>query len=68
MKGQEFQNRINYGCLSRDLGNIRVLGKSLSNEILLITCITITQNSAPGSGARFEIHVPGGAYRLNSDG
>lgn len=44
------------------------LGLYLSREILLITGITITENSMPGAGARFEIHVPGGAYRLNGIG
>ncbi|MDD1693845.1 MAG: PAS domain-containing protein [Methanoregula sp.] len=40
------------------------LGLYLSREILLITGITITENSLPGSGARFEIHIPKGAYRF----
>ena len=42
------------------------LGLYLSREILLITGITISENSLPGSGARFEIHVPQEAYRLES--
>ncbi len=40
------------------------LGLFLSREILGITGITITENSRPEKGARFEITVPEGAYRL----
>ncbi|MFA4850199.1 MAG: PAS domain S-box protein [Methanoregula sp.] len=40
------------------------LGLFLSREILGITGITITENSEPGKGARFEITVPQGAYRF----
>jgi len=41
------------------------LGLSLSREILDITGITIHENGQPGSGARFEITVPKGAYRFS---
>jgi signal transduction histidine kinase len=40
------------------------LGLFLSREILAITGLTITENSVPGKGARFEITVPKGAYRF----
>ncbi|MFA7303836.1 MAG: PAS domain S-box protein, partial [Methanoregula sp.] len=40
------------------------LGLFLSREILSITGITITENGIPGKGARFEITVPKGMYRL----
>jgi len=43
------------------------LGLFLSREILGITGITITETGEPGKGARFEIVVPKGAYRLTSD-
>jgi len=36
----------------------------LSQEILSITGITITETGEPGKGARFEITVPKGAYRF----
>jgi PAS domain S-box-containing protein len=36
----------------------------LSREILSITGMTITENGSPGKGARFEIRVPKGSYRL----
>ncbi|MDD1693743.1 MAG: PAS domain S-box protein [Methanoregula sp.] len=39
------------------------LGLFLIREILGITGIAISENGEPGRGARFEIHVPKGAYR-----
>ena len=48
----------------RGFGKHTGLGLYLSREILLITGITITENSRPGSGARFEITVPNGAWRF----
>ena len=39
-------------------------GLLLSREILSITGITITENGVPGSGARFEISIPSGKYRI----
>jgi len=49
----------------RGFGKHTGLGLYLSREILLITGITITENSGPDSGARFEIVVPEGAYRYS---
>ena len=40
------------------------LGLFLSQEILSITGMTITETGKPGEGARFEILVPDGAYRM----
>ena len=40
------------------------LGLFLSREILSITGMTITENGKEGAGARFEIHVPKGAYHF----
>ncbi len=48
----------------RGFGKNTGLGLFLSCEILSITGITITENSVPGNGARFEITVPGGGYRV----
>ncbi len=42
------------------------LGLFLIREILAITGITITETGTPGTGARFEILVPKGAYRLSA--
>jgi len=41
------------------------LGLFLSREILSITGMTITENGMPGRGARFEITVPKGMWRVN---
>jgi PAS domain S-box-containing protein len=38
-------------------------GLFLSEEILSITGLTIRESGAPGTGARFEIHAPKGAFR-----
>ncbi len=40
------------------------LGLFLSREILAITGSTITETGTPGVGARFEIHVPKGMFRV----
>jgi PAS domain S-box-containing protein len=48
----------------RGFGKNTGLGLFLSREILSITGITITETSMPGGGARFEIVVPRGAYRV----
>jgi signal transduction histidine kinase len=39
-------------------------GLLLSKEILSITGITIMENGVPGRGARFEIGIPRGRYRI----
>ena len=51
----------------RGFGKNTGLGLSLSREILSITGITIRETGEPGKGARFEIAVPKGIYRLNTD-
>jgi PAS domain S-box-containing protein len=43
------------------------LGLALSREILDITGITITETGTPGAGARFEIAVPAGSWRVAGD-
>jgi PAS domain S-box-containing protein len=40
------------------------LGLFLVREILAITNMTIRETGTPGKGARFEIHVPAGGYRI----
>lgn len=49
----------------RGFGKHTGLGLFLSREILSITGITITETGEPGRGARFEILVPKGAYRIS---
>ncbi|MFA4876612.1 MAG: PAS domain-containing sensor histidine kinase [Methanoregula sp.] len=48
----------------RGFGKHTGLGLFLSREILSITGITITENSEPGKGARFEITVAKGMWRI----
>jgi PAS domain S-box-containing protein len=48
----------------RGFGKNTGLGLFLSREILSITGITITETGTPGCGARFEIAIPKGAYRI----
>jgi hypothetical protein len=40
------------------------MGLFLSREILAITGINLTETGPPGTGARFEMKVPRGAYRV----
>ncbi len=49
---------------TKGFGRHTGLGLYLSREILGITGITITENGEPGTGARFEMTVPKGAYRF----
>ncbi len=44
------------------------LGLYLSREILSLTGITIAETGEPGKGARFEMKVPKGAWRMTGDG
>ncbi len=39
-------------------------GLYLSREILAITGFSIEETGEPGTGARFEIHIPKGSYRI----
>jgi PAS domain S-box-containing protein len=48
----------------RGFGHNTGLGLFLSREILAITGMTIAETGEPGSGARFEIAVPRGAWRV----
>ncbi|MDD1702726.1 MAG: PAS domain S-box protein, partial [Methanoregula sp.] len=44
------------------------LGLSIDRKILGITGIAIEETGQPGKGARFEIHIPTGAYRDRAGG
>ncbi len=50
----------------RGYGKNTGLGLTISREILDITGITIRETGVPGKGAKFEMTVPKGAYRLTS--
>jgi len=52
----------------RGFGKNTGLGLFLIREILMITGITIRESGKPGEGARFEILVPKGYYRIPPDG
>jgi PAS domain S-box-containing protein len=60
---EEKKERIFERELRQDAG----LGLYLVREILSITGITIRETGMPGSGARFEISVPEGAYRFSDE-
>jgi signal transduction histidine kinase len=49
---------------NRGFGEHTGLGLFLAREILSITGIMIMESGFPGTGARFEIHVPPGGYRF----
>jgi PAS domain S-box-containing protein len=49
---------------SRGFGDNTGLGLFLAREILFLTGITIKETGTEGEGARFEIRVPEGSYRL----
>jgi len=51
----------------RGFGKNTGLGLALSREILDITGITIKETGEPGQGARFEMVVPKGVWRMNVD-
>ncbi|MFA4876954.1 MAG: PAS domain S-box protein [Methanoregula sp.] len=48
----------------RGYGKNTGFGLAISREILGITGITIIENGMPGKGARFEMTVPKGAWRI----
>jgi signal transduction histidine kinase len=49
---------------NKGFGKHTGLGLFLAREILSITGMTIVETGFPGSGARFEIHVPAGGSRI----
>jgi len=51
----------------REYGKNTGLGLFLAREILAITGIRITETGEPGRGARFEMTVPRGLYRLTNE-
>ena len=53
-----------YEIFKRGVGQNTGMGLFLTAEILAITGITIEENGVFGTGARFEIRVPNGTWRL----
>ena len=52
----------------RGFGKYTGWGLFLAREILLLTGMTIAETGEPGKGARFEIHIPGEAFRKEGSG
>jgi signal transduction histidine kinase len=48
----------------RGFGKQTGLGLFFTREVLAITGLSITETGTPGKGARFEIAVPKGEYRI----
>jgi PAS domain S-box-containing protein len=51
----------------RGFGRNSGLGMFMVREILSLTGITIRETGVPGTGSRFEIVVPNGAFRITED-
>jgi len=60
-----FEKKI---IFDRGFGKNTGLGLAISREILDITGITIKETGEPGKGARFEMTVPKGAWRMAGNG
>ncbi len=57
------EDRVN--LFEKGYGKHTGLGLFLSREILAITGIAITENGKQGEGARFEMTVPNGSFRIS---
>ena len=64
--GTGIEERDKKMIFDKGFGKNTGLGLYLSREILSITGITIAETGVPGKGARFEITVPKGEYRITS--
>lgn len=64
--GGGISNEEKSKIFNRGYGAHTGLGLFLSREILRITGITIEENGVPGEGARFEITIPKGMWRIDS--
>ena len=60
--GVSTENKVQ--LFTKGFGKNTGLGLFLSREILSITGITITETGEPGTGARFEMTIPNGAWRF----
>ena len=74
MRGSQFSAKITVsespksmkeGIFKREYYRNTGYGLFLAAEILSITGLSICETGEPGSGARFEIRVPKGSYRLS---
>lgn len=62
--GMGIESREKENIFRKGYGKGSGLGLFLSREILSITGITIQETGERGNGARFEIHVPDGDWRI----
>jgi PAS domain S-box-containing protein len=62
--GEGVQSEEKEKIFERGFGSNTGLGLFLSREILSITGIAICEAGEPGKGARFEITIPRGMYRI----
>ena len=62
--GSGISNDIKEKIFERGYGKNTGLGLFLVREILSITGITIRETGISGLGARFELHVPDGSYKV----
>jgi len=62
--GSGIPENLKERIFDRGYGTNTGFGLFLIREILDITRITIRETGTPGAGARFEITVPAGAYRI----
>ncbi len=62
--GQGIPNADKPYIFNRGFGKNTGLGLFLACQILSITAITITETGEPGKGARFEMTVPEGMWRI----
>jgi signal transduction histidine kinase len=66
--GLGISDEVRKNLFRRGYGNHTGYGLFLIREILAISGLTISENSQPGSGARFEILLPKGLYRCIGPG
>ena len=59
---------VKEGMSTHDYSRNTGYGLFLASEILGMTELSVVETGEPGSGARFEIRVPKGAYRYHTEG
>ena len=62
--GKGINNEEKEMIFKRGYGKNTGYGLYMAREVLGITGLTITENGMPGKGARFEIMIPAGKFRL----
>jgi PAS domain S-box-containing protein len=65
--GVGVEDRQKREIFKRGVGKNTGMGLFLTAEILAITGITIEENGVFGKGARFELRIPNGTWRLQKD-